>query len=191
MKRNFLNFFKFLPFFFLSFTFLTLPSNAKESLSPLEKCNYSNGFEKRLNTSMKKFENRLKSYQENTPQFEFLKKEIALTKARFENYQNSNLICGKDGLPHLITSGDLKHFNEFGLPALSFLYITGWIGWAGRKYLQYSSSTENSYENEIIINIPIAFPIIISGFLWPVETWKEFLSGQLIVIDDEVTISPR
>jgi photosystem I subunit 3 len=166
-------------------------AQANDNISNLIECKNSANLEKRLTSSIKKFENRLKLYDENTPQAEFLKKEISLTNARFESYKKSNLLCGKDGLPHLITNGDFHHFNEFSLPALVFLYITGWIGWAGRKYLQYSLNTENSFENEIIINVPIAFPIIISGFLWPIEAWKEFIAGKLIVTDDEVTISPR
>lgn len=198
MKLNLLKFTTLFSFFSLFFSNNLIWTNKVEAQdlvnntsNVLKPCKDSTVFEKRLNASIKKFENRLKFYEENTPQYAFLTKEIALAKARFENYKNSSLYCGKDGLPHLITTGDFKHFNEFGLPAIIFLYIAGWIGWAGRKYLQYSSLTENSFENEIIINVPIAFPIIISGFLWPVEAWKEFVSGKLIVIDDDVTVSPR
>lgn len=199
MKINWLNFttiFSFFSIFFSNNLILANKVGAKElesntSRNILKPCKDSAIFEKRLNASIKKFENRLKLYDENTPQHAFLMKEIALTKTRFESYKNSSLYCGKDGLPHLITTGDFKHFNEFGLPGIVFLYITGWIGWAGRKYLQYASSKENSFETEIIIDVPIAFPIIISGFLWPVEAWKEFISGKLIVVDDEITVSPR
>jgi photosystem I subunit 3 len=196
MKINFNKFLKSIYIFLISFcTFNYYLGNnltqAKETLPYLVECKNSTNFERRLNTSIKKFENRIKLYEEKTPQSEFLEKEISLTNARFENYKKSNLLCGKEGLPHLITNGDFNHFNEFGLPALAFLYITGWIGWSGRKYLQYSSTTENSFESEIIINVPVAFPIIISGFLWPIEAWKEFISGQLIVNDDDVTVSPR
>jgi len=60
------------------------------------------------------------------------------------------------------------------------LYITGWIGWAGRKYLRYASTTDNAFENEIIINVPVALSIMNSGFLWPIESWKEFTSGDLL-----------
>ena len=181
MKKNFPKTLQFLSPFLLSLFFINSflgnsAAQANDNISNLIECKNSTNFEKRLTSSIKKFENRVKLYEENTPQAEFLKKEISLTNARFESYKKSNLLCGKDGLPHLITSGDLNHFNEFSLPALIFLYITGWIGWAGRKYLQYSLTTENSFENEIIINIPIAFPIIISGFLWPIEAWKEFIA---------------
>jgi hypothetical protein len=32
------------------------------------------------------------------------------------------------------------------------LYITGWIGWVGRKYVRYAVQ-QNPFENEIIINV--------------------------------------
>jgi photosystem I subunit 3 len=36
------------------------------------------------------------------------------------------------------------------------LYITGWIGWVGRKYIRAVSTTKNPAESEIIINVPLA-----------------------------------
>jgi hypothetical protein len=32
--------------------------------------------------------------------------------------------------------------NEFVIPGVLFLYITGWIGWVGRKYVRYASTTK-------------------------------------------------
>jgi photosystem I subunit 3 len=55
-------------------------------------------------------------------------------KARFEFYGNSSLLCGSDGLPHLIVDGDLAHLGSSSFLVL-FLYIAGWIGWVGRSYL--------------------------------------------------------
>ena len=81
--------------------------------------------------------------------------------------------------------------NEFVIPGIMFLYITGWIGWVGRKYLRYASTQKNAFENEIIINVPVAIKIMNSGFLWPVDAWKEFTSGDLLADDDDVTVSPR
>ena len=120
-----------------------------------------------------------------------LVKEIESTKTRFERYQSSNLLCGKEGLPRIIASGQWDHANEFVIPGILFIYITGWIGWVGRKYVQYAATTENPFENEIIINVPVAISIINSGFLWPVNAWKEFVSGDLLATDDDVTVSPR
>ena len=121
----------------------------------------------------------------------FIQKEIEQTKARFERYGNANLLCGKEGLPRIIATGQFDRANEFVIPGIMFLYITGWIGWVGRKYLRYASTTNNSFENEIIINVPVALTIMNSGFLWPIEAWKEFSSGDLLAAEDDVTKSPR
>ena len=110
---------------------------------------------------------------------------------RFDRYSHSTLLCGKEGLPRIIASGQWDHANEFVVPGLLFLYITGWIGWVGRKYLQYASSTENAFENEIILNVPMALTIMNSGFTWPIDAWKEFSTGNLLASDDNITVSPR
>ena len=78
-----------------------------------------------------------------------LQQQIDRTKARFDKYSRSELLCGADGLPHLIADGRPSHAGEFILPAIGFLYTTGWIGWAGRTYLQYTKKTDKPNENEI------------------------------------------
>jgi photosystem I subunit 3 len=77
------------------------------------------------------------------------------------------------------------------IPAFGFLYIAGWIGWAGRSYLQFSKKTDKPNENEIIINVPVALGMMSGAFLWPLAAWKELINGQLLVPGDEVTVSPR
>jgi len=176
--------------FTLSF-FSVNPKEAKAEFNNLIPCKDSQAFEKRLNTEVKKLENRLKFYTPESKEANSLINEIEATKARFERYKNSTLLCGKEGLPRIIASGQWNHANEFVIPAILFLYITGWIGWVGRKYLIYASKTENSFENEIIINTPIAFSIATSGFLWPIESWNEFKNGNLVAKEEEVTVSPR
>jgi photosystem I subunit 3 len=69
--------------------------------------------------------------------------------------------------------------------------FTSQVGLVGRKYVRYASTTKNPFENEIIINVPVAIGIMNSGFLWPVEAWKELTSGDLLASDDDVTVSPR
>ena len=164
---------------------------ANADFTSLTPCKDSAAFQKRLNTSVKKLENRLKLYTPDSKEATYLTREIESTKARFTRYGNSNLLCGKEGLPRIIASGQWDHANEFVIPGILFIYITGWIGWVGRKYLRYANSTENSFENEIIINVPVALSIMNSGFLWPVDAWKEFTSGDLLASDDDVTVSPR
>ncbi len=111
-------------------------------------------------------------------------------KKRFERY--SKALCGPEGLPHLIVDGSLAHAGDFLIPSLIFLYITGWIGWVGRAYLQAIKKEGGDVElKEVIIELPIALPLILSGFTWPIAALKEFLSGELTAKDEEITISPR
>jgi len=176
-----------LPFFI----FNSHIQDSKADFNALTLCKDSPAFTKRLNSEVKKLDNRLKLYTPESKESKFLLQEIESTKLRFERYGNSNLLCGKEGLPRIIASGQWDHANEFVIPGILFLYITGWIGWVGRKYLRYASTTDNAFENEIIINVPVASKISISGFLWPVEAWKEFTTGDLLASDDDVTVSPR
>ena len=158
------------------------------SLTP---CKDSSAFQKRLKTSVKKLENRLTLYTPESQEARTLTEQITSAKKRFERYGNSTLLCGKEGLPRIIATGQWDHANEFVIPGILFLYITGWIGWVGRKYVRYASTTENPFENEIIINVPAAISIMNSGYLWPIEAIKELMSGDLLASDDEITISPR
>ena len=171
--------------------FSLTPDEANANFNVLVPCKESPAFQKRLNSSVKKLENRLKLYTADSKEAKALTKEISATKNRFERYANSSLLCGKEGLPRIIASGQWDHANEFTIPGILFIYITGWIGWVGRKYIRYASGTENSNENEIIINVPVAISIMNSGFLWPVEAWKEFTSGDLLASKDDITVSPR
>jgi len=181
----------------LSFSFLSLNifsfniDSAKADFSQLTPCKESAAFDKRLTSEVKKLENRLKFYTPESKEAKFLIQEIEHTKSRFVRYGNSNLLCGKEGLPRIIATGQWDHASEFVIPGILFLYITGWIGWVGRKYIHYASSTENAFENEIIINVPRALSIMISGYLWPVEAWKELVSGDLLASDEDITVSPR
>jgi photosystem I subunit 3 len=111
----------------------------------------------------------------------------ASAQRRFELY--SDLLCGKDdGLPHLITDGNLAHAGEFTIPGILFLLITGWIGWAGRSYLQAVKKTGKPEENEIIINVPLAISCMLGAALWPLLAVKELLSGELTERDGNVPV---
>jgi photosystem I subunit 3 len=193
MKLSFKNIFSKIVLLSI-FSFITVNTQVKianADFSVLTPCKDSTSFQKRLTTSVKKLENRLKLYTPESKESEFLLKEIESTKSRFERYKNSTLLCGKEGLPRIIATGQWDHASEFVLPGILFIYITGWIGWVGRKYVRYASTTENAFENEIIINVPVALSIMNSGFLWPIDAWKEFISGDLLASDDDITVSPR
>lgn len=185
MKRS--NFGILFVILFLIFT----PTNAFADIGGLKKCSESPAFTKRLNTSLKKLEQRLAKYEPASPPALALEQQIGRTKERFEKYSRSALLCGTDGLPHLVADGRWSHSAEFILPGFGFLYISGWIGWVGRKYLRAVSTTKNPSENEIIINVPLALKIMTTGFIWPISAWEELVSGNLIASKDEITVSPR
>lgn len=154
-------------------------------------CDKSPGFTKRQNASVKKLEGRLAKYEVGTPPYLALQSQIDRTNARFNSYAKSALMCGADGLPHLIVDGDWKHAGEFMIPGLGFLYTTGWIGWAGRKYVNTVAATSNPTEKEIIIDVPLALKIMLSGYLWPAASWQEFVAGDFVASPDDITVSPR
>jgi len=177
---------------FLLFSFsLTLIQAAYAEVSSLVPCSESARFEKRLTTSVTKLETRLKKYDAGSPPALALEDQIARTKQRFERYGKSNLLCGNEGLPHLIADGRWDHAAEFTIPGIMFLYITGWIGWVGRKYLQTVADSANPIEKEIIIDVPLALTIMTSGFKWPLSAWQELTSGDLLKANEDITVSPR
>ncbi|HLP88516.1 MAG TPA: Photosystem I reaction center subunit III [Nostocaceae cyanobacterium] len=110
-------------------------------------------------------------------------------KKRFERY--SQALCGPEGYPHLIVDGRLDRAGDFLIPSILFLYIAGWIGWVGRAYLQAIKKESDVEQKEIQIDLGLALPIIASGFAWPAQAIKEFLSGELTAKDSEIPVSPR
>ena len=167
------------------------PDQALANIGGLTKCSESPAFSKRLKTSVKKLEARMSQYEADSPPALALKQQIERTQSRFDKYSRSNLLCGTDGLPHLIADGRWNHAAEFTIPGVGFIYIAGWIGWVGRKYVRAVSTTKNPAESEIIINVPLALKIMTTGYLWPIAAWQELVSNELVVPADEVTVSPR
>jgi len=167
------------------------PNPAAADVGGLTKCSESPAFEKRLKSSVKKLEQRVSLYEADSPPALALKQQIARTEARFDKYGRSDLLCGTDGLPHLIADGRWSHAAEFIIPGFGFIYTAGWIGWVGRKYVRAVSTTKNPAESEIIINVPLALKIMTTGYIWPISAWQELISGDLIAPKDEITVSPR
>ena len=167
------------------------PSNASAEIGGLKKCSESSAFSKRLTTTIKKLDARKSKYEVGTPPALALQQQMDRTTARFDKYSRSELLCGADGLPHLVADGRWSHAAEFILPGFGFIYISGWIGWVGRKYLRAISTTKNPSESEIIINVPLALKIMTTGYIWPISAWQELISGDLVALKDEVTVSPR
>jgi photosystem I subunit 3 len=167
------------------------PDQALADIGGLTKCSESPAFSKRLKTSVKKLEQRMSQYEADSPPALALRQQIGRTNARFDKYSRSDLLCGTDGLPHLIADGRWSHAAEFILPGFGFVYISGWIGWVGRKYVRAVSTAKNPAESEIIINVPLALKIMTTGYIWPISAWQELVSNELVAPKDEITVSPR
>lgn len=183
---------KLLLIFSLLFSFFILsPQIVTADVSGLIPCSESIVYKKKLNSSLSKLENRLKKYDINSKPALAIEKQIEKTKQRFERYAKSGLLCGNDGLPHLIVDGRFNHALEFMVPGLLFIYITGWIGWVGRKYLRTISNETEPTQKEIIIDLPVALSIMISGYCWPLSAWQEFIVNDLLAKNEDITISPR
>ena len=168
-----------------------MPTQAFAEIGGLTKCSESKAFTKRLNASVKKLEQRASQYEVDSPPALALKQQIDRTQSRFDKYSRSELLCGVDGLPHLIADGRWSHAAEFILPGFGFIYISGWIGWVGRKYLRAISTSANPSESEIIINVPLALKIMTTGYIWPISAWQELISNDLVAVSEEITVSPR
>jgi photosystem I subunit III len=108
---------------------------------------------------------------------------------RAERYAQA--LCGPEGFPHLIVDGRWSHIGDFFIPSVLFLYIAGWIGWAGRSYLIAISNQKDTEMKEIIIDVPLAIGKMLAAATWPLLAFGEFASGKLTVKDSEIPVSPR
>uniref|UniRef100_A0ACD5X4X4 Uncharacterized protein n=1 Tax=Avena sativa TaxID=4498 RepID=A0ACD5X4X4_AVESA len=164
----------------------TSPPPAAADIAGLTPCKDSKAFAKREKQSVKKLTSSLKKYAPDSAPALAIQATIDKTKRRFENYGKFGLLCGSDGLPHLIVSGDQRHWGEFITPGVLFLYIAGWIGWVGRSYLIAVSCEKKPAMREIIIDVELASKIIPRGFIWPVAAYREWINGDLVVDDADI-----
>ena len=106
-------------FFSLLLVFFTLfktPIVASADVSGLILCKDSAVYKRRLDGSVKKLNARLANYEPGTPAYLALEQQINQTKTRFAKYADQGLLCGTDGLPHLIADGRPSHAGEFVIP---------------------------------------------------------------------------
>ncbi len=129
------------------------------------------------------------AYQAKAKSFRNTTDDPTSGKKRAESY--SQALCGPEGYPHLVVDGRLDHAGDFIIPGVLFLYIAGWIGWVGRAYLIAIREEKDTEMREIIIDVPLAINKMLFGFLWPLQAFKEFTSGELTVKDSEIPVSPR
>merc|ERR1719321_1674937 len=129
---------------------------SKADISGLTPCSESKAFAKRKKQEVKELQKRVKKYEADSAPALALKATIDRTEKRFDFYGRSGLLCGTDGLPHLIADPGFAlkygHAGDIFIPTFGFLYFAGWLGHSGRLYLE---STRNK-EKEIIIDVPLA-----------------------------------
>lgn len=134
-------------------------------------------------------------YEEGSAPALALKATIEKTERRFDNYAKQGLLCGTDGLPHLIADPGLAlrygHAGDVLYPTIGFIYFAGWIGYAGTKYVQAIRKESKPTEKEIIIDVPLAWKLLWAGLAWPVAALAEFRNDTLLEKDSNITISPR
>ncbi len=163
------------------------PSVQAEPLIGLKPCSEVPAFQARMDAQISSLEEKI--VNASPEMAAFYQQKLAQTTRRFQRY--STLLCGEEGLPHLVTDGRLNHAGEFLIPGLLFLYLAGWLGWAGRSYLIAVRDDENPELKESSIDVPLALRCFLTALAWPVMAFKEIASGDIQAPDATVPISPR
>lgn len=168
---------------------------AYADISGLTPCAESKAYEKRKKKEIQGLEKRMAKYEADSAPAIALQATIDKTEKRFEFYAKSGLLCGTDGLPHLIADPGFAvkygHAGDVFIPAFLFVYIAGYIGYAGREYILKTRGVKAPTQKEIIIDVPLAFQCLANGFGWPVATVRELRAGTLLEDADNITVSPR
>ena len=81
--------------------------------------------------------------------------------------------------------------SSLQLPTFGFLYVAGWIGYAGRSYLEVTQTRAKPTQEEIIIDVPLALSIMFKCAGWPASVTAELINGTLTAKKEDITISPR
>ncbi|KAI3436624.1 hypothetical protein D9Q98_006041 [Chlorella vulgaris] len=164
---------------------------AYADVAGLTPCSESKAFAKRRKNEIKVLNKRLKNYEADSAPALALNATIAKTERRFDNYSKQGLLCGNDGLPHLIADPGLAlrygHAGDVLIPTIGFIYFAGWIGFAGTKYIQATQDIKK----EIIIDVPLAWKLLWEGLAWPLRAVYELKTGELLAKDENITVSPR
>lgn len=168
---------------------------ALADVAGLTPCADSKAFAKRRKNEVKALTKRAKQYEAGSAPALALAATIDRTERRFDNYGRQGLLCGKDGLPHLIADPGLAlrygHAGDVLIPTVGFLYVAGWIGYSGTKYVQAAKTAAKPVDKEIIIDVPLAWSLLWAGLGWPVAAVAELRNGTLLEDDEKITVSPR
>merc|ERR1712196_728123 len=170
---------------------LLLTPQAIADISGLTPCAESKGFAKLKKQELKELQKRLKKYEPESAPAIALKATMERTEKRFRFYAQSGLLCGSDGLPHLIADPGFAikygHAGDIFIPTFVFLYFACWLGHSGRLYLE----TTRDKNKEIIIDVPLAASCIGRALGWPALVLSGLRNGSLLEEDANITVSPR
>merc|ERR1712118_538585 len=168
---------------------------AAKDISGFTKCAKSKPYAKREKQAVKALQKRLKKYEEGSAGASAINDQIAKTKNRFKMYGQTGVLCGKDGYPHLIADPGFAlqygHTGEVLLPTFAFVYIAGYIGYAGRSYVQAIKGDKKPTQKEIVIDVPMALKLMLQASAWPIKTFIELRKGELTEKAENITVSPR
>ncbi|CAG9461636.1 unnamed protein product [Pedinophyceae sp. YPF-701] len=168
---------------------------AQADVAGLTPCAESKQFARKQKGALAKLEKRRKQYEPGSAPAVALQATIDKTKKRFDFYASKGLLCGTDGLPHLISDPGLAlrygHAGEVFIPTFGFLYVAGYIGWAGREYLIETRKAKKPTDMEIIIDVPKALAICGRSLAWPAAAVAALRDGDLLEKDENITVSPR
>merc|ERR1712146_79031 len=149
-------------------------------ISGLTPCGASKSFSKRKNQEIKELQKRMKKYEADSAPVVALKSTIERTEKRFDFYSKSGLLCGTDGLPHLIADPGFAlkygHAGDVFIPTFGFLYFAGLIGHSGRLYLEATKAKDK----EIIIDVPLALASLGQALGWPILVVGELNNDTLL-----------
>jgi photosystem I subunit 3 len=160
-----------------------------EALIGLQPCREVPAFQQRKEERLSALEDKVRAAEPGSAQAAQYQRKLNQTTKRFDRY--SSLLCGEEGLPHLVTDGRLNHAGEFLIPGLLFLYLAGWLGWAGRSYLMTVREERDPEMKESNIDVQLAIKCFISALAWPAVAFKEIASGEIREKEEAVPISPR
>ena len=147
----------------------------------LEVCKNNKFYKKKFKDELYKTTKQQNKYAKGSAVYARFNKKIAMINARQEAY--GDRLCGKtDGNPRVVATGEWNVRASAMWPASIFLYIAGWIGWAGRSYLIRT----NDETKELNIDVPLALTCMASGFSWPVAAWQEIVNGEMAVPNDSI-----
>lgn len=168
---------------------------AKADIAGLTPCAESKAFKKRENKEVKGLQKRMTKYEAGSAPALALQATIDRTQKRFAFYGKSGLLCGNDGLPHLIADPGLAfrygHAGDIMIPTILFIYMAGYTGYAGREYLLATRGDKKPTEKEIIIDVPLALKCVAGSAGWPLRAFNDLRSGSLLEKDENITVSPR